>query len=110
MRQLRGEARVLEHETHVDAVGPRGAEVGEQRCIVSVPGATFQYTHEFDGRLGSGLQLGPITDRYLLNIHLAMHGASVPLLSGPVGVGKTSLVRQAATVLGRFLIEMQWNQ
>ena len=79
----------------------------QQRCIVSVPGATFQYTHEFDGRLGSGLQLGPITDRYLLNIHLAMHGASVPLLSGPVGVGKTSLVRQAASVLGRFLIEMQ---
>jgi hypothetical protein len=77
------------------------------QCFVAIPGGAFEYTHEFDGRASAGLQINPVTDRYLLNINLAMHAACMPMLKGGGSAHTVVTARHAASALGRFLVEVE---
>lgn len=76
-------------------------------CTVSCLGARQRYSFEFLGRAGVRLVNTPLTERYLLNIALAVQGFSAPVLSGAVGAGRPEMVRHAAARLGRYLVELE---
>ena len=104
-RHCRYAADVIEDQSLPDPSATKlsGASLA---CTVSCLNTTINYTHEFLGASENFMYITPLTERNFLNIAMAIHGFTMPILQSDDVLVKTSTARQAAARLGRNLSEI----